>query len=35
MLSGVTTESVLCSDENEIVPDFYTDELPDLLKGPH
>eukprot|EP00245_Coleochaete_scutata_P004678 TRINITY_DN17502_c0_g1_i1.p1 TRINITY_DN17502_c0_g1~~TRINITY_DN17502_c0_g1_i1.p1 ORF type:complete len:380 (-),score=69.30 TRINITY_DN17502_c0_g1_i1:282-1421(-) len=32
VLSGVTTEKVLKSPENSIQPDFYTNQLGDLLK---
>lgn len=31
VLSGVTTEEELCSEGNKVHPDFYTDQLPDLL----
>jgi hypothetical protein len=31
VLSGVTTEEVLLSEGNNIMPDGYTDALPDLL----
>ena len=31
VLSGVTTEEALLSEGNNIMPDGYTDALPDLL----
>ena len=31
VLSGVTTEEVLLNETNSILPDGYTDALPDLL----
>jgi len=31
VLSGVTTEDTLLSEENKIKPDYYMDKLPDLL----
>ena len=33
VLSGVTTEERLLSPNNEIVPDFYTNQLSDLLEA--
>jgi phosphoglycolate phosphatase len=33
VLSGVTTEERLLSPKNEIVPDFYTNQLSDLLEA--
>ncbi len=31
VLSGVTTKDMLCSDDNTIAPNYYTDKLADLL----
>jgi phosphoglycolate phosphatase len=31
VLSGVTTEADLLSDDNKVHPDYYMDQLPDLL----
>jgi hypothetical protein len=31
VLSGVTTENELLGPNNSIIPDYYTDALPDLL----
>lgn len=31
VLSGVTTENELQGPNNSIIPDYYTDALPDLL----
>ena len=30
-ITGVTTEKELLSPENKVHPDYYTDQLPDLL----
>ena len=33
MLSGVTPEKTLLSDENTIHPDMYTNKLPDICEA--